>query len=245
MRCVLEARQHQQNCFITLTYDDENLPKSKSLDKTHLQKFFKRLRKQNPNTPLRYYACGEYGDRTKRAHYHACLFGMDFADKIEFRKIGDNTLYISEELNKLWGNGLTSIGNLTFESAAYCARYVLKKRLSVNKQRHSHYYLEEETGELIPVEQPFAAMSLRPAIARQWVERSGADIYSADKDFLVMRGKKLKPPKYFDNIYDKIDPTRIERIKKKRKEKRTELTIAELRTHEKITRARIINRKQV
>lgn len=242
MRCVLEARLHDRNSFITLTYNDEHLPKDKSLDKTHLQKFFKRLRKQKGR--FKYYACGEYGDRTQRAHYHACLFGMDFDDKIEFQKINDSTLYISEELNKIWGYGNTSIGELTFESAAYCARYVLKKKTGLSKCVQ-HTRLDEETGELIPVVQPYAVMSLATAIAKQWLSKNHGDIYNADKDFLVLRGKKLKPPKYFDNIYDTIDPERLARIKEKRQKERTNYTLEELRAHEKITRARIIQRKQV
>lgn len=241
MRCVLEARSHERNSFLTLTYSDEHLPKDKSLDKTHLQKFFKRLRKHKGQ--CRYYACGEYGETTKRAHYHVCLFGMDFDDKVELRKIKDITLYTSEELTRIWGFGHTSIGEVTFESAAYCARYVLKKKLGEGDLQH--VLLDEETGELITVVQPFAVMSLARAIGNQWLSKNHADIYGHDKDFLVMRGKKLKPPKYFDRLYDTIDNDRMERIKKQRKENRTERTLEQLRAHEKITRARIIQRKQV
>lgn len=243
MRCVLEARSHDANSFVTLTYNDENLPANKSLEPDHLRKFLDRLRKKKG--PFRYYACGEYGDHTKRAHYHACLFGMQFADKIELQKYGDTTLYYSAELEQLWGHGHTSVGDVTFESAAYCARYVLKKRLSVNKQRQSHYYLKEETGELIPVIHPFARMSLATAIGRQWLSKNHADIYSHDKDFLVMRGKEMKPPKYFDRIYDTINPERMARIKETRKEKAKNYTLEELRTHETRARARLIQRKKV
>lgn len=241
MRCVLEARSHDRNSFITLTYNDENLPKDRSLDRSHLTKFFKRLRKHKGS--FRYYACGEYGEQTKRAHYHACLFGMDFEDKQELRKIGENTLYTSEQLDRIWGYGFCSIGELTFESAAYCARYVLKKKLG--KGQLQHVLLDEETGELKPVVQPYAVMSLSTAIAKQWLSRNHGDIYNADKDFLVLRGQKLKPPKYFDRLYDTIDPKRLQRIKEKRKENHKDLSLKELRAHEKITRARIIQRKQV
>lgn len=247
MRCVLEARGHAHNAFITLTYDDDHLPANQSLDRTHLSKFLDRLRKKRG--PFRYYACGEYGDNTKRAHYHACIFGLDFPDKVEFRRIGDCKLYISHELNKLWGYGNTSVGALTFESAAYCARYVLKKKLSVGKKRQDHFVLQTDTGELVPVAQPFAAMSLGRgpgnAIGGLWWKQFHGDIYNGDKDFLVLRGKKLKPPKYFDKLYDLIDPVAMERVKKKREEEREELSIAELRAHERNTRARLISRKQV
>jgi len=249
MRCVLEARSHKDNSFITLTYNDENLPGDLSLNRQHLTKFFKRLRKQKG--PYRYYACGEYGDQTKRAHYHACLFGIDFEDKVELRKINEHTLYYSQQLTDLWGYGHTSVGELTFESAAYCARYVLKKK--VGQGDLQHVVLNEETGELTPVINPYAIMSngggkaatFRGGIATQWLHKNHGDIYNAEKDFLVLRNQKLKPPKYFDKLYDTINPARLEKIKKQRKENRTELTLQELRAHEKITRARIIQRKQV
>jgi hypothetical protein len=244
MRCVLEARNHEHNCFITLTYNDEHLPEDRSLDRQHLTKFFKRLRKHRG--PFRYYACGEYGDLTKRAHYHACLFGLDFADKIQFERKGDHTLYLSQQLTDIWGHGHCTVAELNFETAAYCARYVLKKKLTVARQQQLHHaLLDEETGELHQVQHPYATMSLRKAIAKEWMERYSGDIYNADKDFLVLRNKKMKPPKYFDAIYDTIDSQKLKRIKEKRKENRTELSLQELRAHEKITRARIIQRKQI
>lgn len=223
--------------MITCTLDDEHMPENQSLDKTHGQKFLKRLRKQRG--PFRYYWCGEYGDTTKRAHYHALLFGMDFPDKVQFFKKGDNTLYVSDELNKLWGMGHCSIAPLTFETAAYCARYALKKKLSENKNRLSYFSLETTTGELIPVQHPYATMSLKPAIGKAWFEKFHADIYGADKDFLVLRGQRMKPAKYFDKLLDEIDPVRMERIKARRKEERKERTPQELRAHAQIARARM------
>lgn len=247
MRCVLEARLHERNSFVTLTYSDDELPDDRSLNRSHLQKFFKRLAKAKG--PFRQYSCGEYGETTKRAHYHACLFGIDFDDKQELERRGDNVLYYSEELTRLWGHGHTSVGALTFETAAYTARYVLKKKLGNGDLQH--VLLHEETGELIPVAQPFAAMSrgnrLQPhnAIGHNWLKRYGTDIYSADKDFLVIRNQKMKPPAYFDRLFDTIDSERIERIKLKRKEERTPLSLQELRTHERITRARLIKKTKI
>ncbi|QXP08298.1 MAG: replication initiator protein [Arizlama microvirus] len=253
MRCVHEAQLHDENSFVTLTYSDEKLPQWGSLRKSDLQKFFKRLR--DHKGPFRYYACGEYGDATRRAHYHACIFGIDFADKTHFRKIGEHNLYISAELEKIWGHGNTSIGALTFETAAYTARYVMKKGLG--KQTNNYVRLDEETGEIIPLVQPYAAMSLRcnwrdendqlrtGGIGAQWLQKYHSDIYGHDKDFLVMRGKKLKPAKYYDKLYDKIDTAHMAEIKKQRIDNATEMTDNELRAREEITRARIINRRQV
>lgn len=240
MRCVHEAQMHSQNCFITLTYDDKHLPPHGSLYKPDLQKFFKRLRK-NIGT-FRYYACGEYGDNTDRAHYHACIFGLDFDDKIHFRRIGEHNLYISPQLNEIWGNGNTSIGELTFETAAYTARYVTKK---LSKGQSRYVRCDTETGEIIPLVQPFAVMSLRSAIAKQWLQRYHGDIYAHEKDSLYMRGKKMRPTKYYDKLYDIINPEHMAKIKEKRKTDTPKLTTDELRAREKIAHARTFNKTQI
>jgi len=82
LRCVHEAALYQDNCFITLTYNDENLPKTQTLVLEDVQKFWKRLRKHFKTKQIRYYLAGEYGELTLRPHYHACVFGFDFKDKI-------------------------------------------------------------------------------------------------------------------------------------------------------------------
>lgn len=241
MRCVHEAQAHSQNCFITLTYSDEHLPQFGSLERTHLTKFMKRLRKRRG--PFRYYACGEYGDQTQRAHYHACIFGLDFQDKVELRKIGENVLYISEELNEIWGHGNTSIGELTYASAAYCARYVMKKQTGKNAKPYTN--LDPYTGELTEIEQPYAVMSLRNAIAKDWFMQNHQDIYNCEKDFIVLRGKKLKPARYYDKMYDNINPTHLTTIKQNRVDNATPLTQDQLRAREQNVRAATISRKQV
>lgn len=142
MRCVHEAQLHEHNCFVTLTYNDESLPEHGTLYKPHLTDFWKRLRYHKGE--FRYYACGEYGENTKRAHYHACLFGIDFQDKKPFRRIGEHWLYISQELTEIWGHGNTSIGSLTFETAAYTARYVTKK---LSKGQSRYVRMDPQTGE--------------------------------------------------------------------------------------------------
>lgn len=214
LRCIHEASLHSQNCFLTLTYDEEHLPANGSLYKPDLQRFFKRLRKRKGK--FRYYACGEYGDTTKRAHYHGCIFGLDFEDKIPFRKSGEHTLYISEELNDIWGNGNSSIGELNFETAAYTARYVMKK--GFGKMANKFQTLDETTGELTAIVQPYATMSLRAAIGKEWLEKYASDIYGADKDYIVVKGRKMKPAKYYDKLYDKINNDHMEHIKRRRQD---------------------------
>lgn len=139
--------------------------------------------------------------------------------------------------------GNTSIGELTFETAAYTARYVVKKQLGKGGQRYVH--LDEETGEITDLQQPFAVMSLRPAIAAQWLRQYDSDVYGNNKDYIVMRGKKMKPPKYYDKIYDTIDPHHMQYIKIEREINHTKLKTEELRTHEKITRARMKKKTEI
>lgn len=140
-RCYCETKGWTNNCFITLTYNDENLPENGQLIKKDLQDFWKRLRYYyegketwvNPQNgkvenPIRYFVCGEYGPKTNRPHYHACVFNWK-PDDLKFYKenhAGDK-LYISKKLTKIWGKGYVIIGDLTYQSACYVARYVSKK----------------------------------------------------------------------------------------------------------------------
>lgn len=244
MRCVHEAQLHKNNCFVTLTYNDDHLPHWGTLHKPHLQKFFKRLRKSLPKSQrIRYYACGEYGESTQRAHYHACIFGHDFDDKVEFKRQGDNILYTSKILERIWGLGNTSVGALTFDTAAYTARYVTKKQLG--KGGPGYVHLDEITGELITLQQPFSAMSLRPAIAARWLHRYHGDIYGAEKDYVILKGKKHKPAKYYDKLYDTINPERMAYLKYKRETESEPQTEIQLATRATLTRANLAKKRQI
>lgn len=244
MRCVNEASLHQENAFLTLTYADQHLPDNGALLKSDLQKFVKRLRKNLGSAkPIRYYACGEYGDRTQRAHYHMCLFGHNFPDRKELSKSGEHTLYVSQALTNIWGLGNTSIGELTFETAAYTARYCMKKYNG--KKGEGFVTLDDQTGELIPLAKPFSIMSLKPAIGHSWLTKYHSDIYGADKDSLVMRGKKLKPARYYDKIYDTINPDHMEWIKHLRQQENKGHTTAELQAMAKISRSKYFTKKAV
>lgn len=135
-RAYLESQKWPVNCFLTLTYSNDYIPTKRTLKKADLQKFWKKLRKTQKE-PIRYIACGEYGPKTLRPHYHACVFNYRPTDLKEYKKniVGD-TLYTSEELNKLWGKGYVIVGNITYESAAYVARYVLKKAYGATNELH-------------------------------------------------------------------------------------------------------------
>ena len=125
LRCVHEASLHEQNCFITLTFNDENLLDNSGLKVSDFQNFMKRLRQKIAPRTVRFFHCGEYGEKFSRPHHHACLFGYDFPDKVLFRKTSSGNLYTSELLSSLWPFGFSTIAAVTFETAAYVARYVL------------------------------------------------------------------------------------------------------------------------
>lgn len=219
-RIMHERHEHDLACFLTLTYNDHYLPKDKSLDKRHMQLFFKRLRKyhhyNNPDAPkLKYYMCGEYGGNTNRPHYHAIVFGLDFADKRKHNKgkRGDQ-IYTSAKLNELWGMGYCWIGSATRQSAGYVARYCLKK---VNGERAVEHYqtVNTETGEISQVIPEYMACSQGIGLAH--FEQYHAQMYL--RDSCIVEGKETPIPKYYDRKLESINPTLMEHIKNRRKEK--------------------------
>lgn len=209
VRITHEAQLYRENSFITLTYSDEHLPEHGSLNYEHLQKFWKRARKQLGR--LRYYAVGEYGDESLRPHYHAVVFNRAFiADRIIVRE-QPTLLWTSPLLEAIWGLGQVTVGAVTFETARYCASYVTKKLRSKQK----YVRIDETTGELIALAQPRAFMSRN--IAKGWWERYGQ--HTADHDFVVINGRRQKPPKAYLRWLAKANPARAEEIKTQRKER--------------------------
>jgi hypothetical protein len=143
---------------------------------------------------------GEYGENFGRPHWHACIFGFDFHDKKLWKRSSSGSmLYRSPDLEVLWPFGHSSIGDVNFESAAYVARYIMKK--VTGKQAKDHY-IDPETGVCLKPE--FNKMSLKPGIGADFYKKYKTDIYP--HDYVVIRGKKLKPPKYYDKLYKKSDP---------------------------------------
>jgi hypothetical protein len=225
VRCVHEASLYQDNCFITLTFDDESLlarPNPYSLDVRDFQLFMKKLRKKY-GSKIRYFHCGEYGDQTSRPHYHACLFNFRPPDLVHIRNNSSgDPLYSSESLARIWGNGHVWIGELTFESAAYVARYVLKKvngkqQQQIGENGAKHYeWIHPETGELLERKPEYTTMSRRPGIAADWFKKYSSDLYP--KDFVTMRGVKQRPAKFYDRKFEEMKPLEFEKIKSKREE---------------------------
>lgn len=240
VRCVHEASLHEENCFITLTYNDDSLPLDNSLNKKHYQDFMKRLRFKFPNK-IRFFHCGEYGEKLGRPHYHACLFGHDFPDKIYWKTINGQPLFRSAVLEQLWPFGFSSIGTVTFESAAYVARYILKK---INGEKaHEHYQqTDQATGEILkPLQPEYTTMSRKPGIASGWLKKYMSDVYPSDE--IILKGKKLKPPRYYDNQYELIDAPSLDALKSRRKSNSllhlSDNTPARLRDREKVKQAQL------
>ena len=205
VRCMHEASLHSHNCFLTLTYSDESLL-SPSLKYKDFQDFMKRLRKHYPNDKIGFFACGEYGETNPktnvidgglyRPHFHALLFNFNFPDRVPCRMLGQADLEKSVIADKLWRHGAVKIGKVEFESAAYVARYAMKK--ITGDLAKAHYTLILDTGEVIEREPEMLHMSKRPAIGRRWFEKYGKQVYSHDA--VVCRGVEMQPPRYYDKL---------------------------------------------
>ncbi|AXH77585.1 MAG: replication initiator protein [Microviridae sp.] len=232
-RIMHEVTLHDLCQFVTLTYSDDQLPAGGTLVKKDWQDFMKRLRKAHGK--LRYFAVGEYGDTTVRPHYHAILFGIDFADKRAHSKNehGDQ-LFTSDLLDKIWGKGHAFFGKVTVQSARYVAKYCIKK---VNGSMASEHY-----GARSP---EFAVMSLKPGIGSGWFEKYQADVYPSD--FVVLQGKKRSPPRFYDERLAMLDVAALEAIKSRRLSKalkhRADQTPSRLKARQECLQARISLRK--
>lgn len=213
LRCVHEAELWSENCFITLTYSDENLPEGGTLVKKDFQDFMKRFRKrfsgidmdQEGNFPIRFFHCGEYGEKYGRPHYHAAIFNFIFDDLVLFKSKMGIKLYTSPSLQELWPHGFVTVGALTFESAAYVARYIMKKRYGAGADEHYDGRLPE-----------YITMSRRPGIGAGWFEKFSSDVYPSDT--CVIRGRVCKPPRFYDKLLESDNKALFDSIKESRKD---------------------------
>jgi hypothetical protein len=147
---------------------------------------------------------GEYGENFGRPHFHACIFGYDFHDKKLWQRTpAGSKLYRSSDLEKLWPFGYSSIGDVNFESAAYVARYIMKK-ITGKKQDEHYTKIDQDTGEIVKRVPEFNKMSLKPGIGADWYKKFKSDVYP--NDYVVVKGKKMKPPKAYDKMYKKSNP---------------------------------------
>lgn len=216
MRCHHEASLYDYNCFVTLTYSPSSLPSPPTVSVRPVQLFL-RLRKKY-GSGIRFFACGEYGETTRRPHYHLLVFNHHFGDQKfwKYNKRGE-PLYTSQSLEQLWEHkGFCSIGAVTFQSAAYVSRYIMKK--VTGDQAEEHYqWIDPETGEIHQLSPEFVTMSRRPGIGRGWFERWSSDVYP--DDFLTIEGKKMRPPRYYDDLFAEEERKQLDRLKGARKRK--------------------------
>lgn len=202
-RIMNEASLYMRNVFVTLTYNEDNLPQGGVLVKRDLQLFVKRLRKKLYPQKVRYFACGEYGSKGKfhRPHYHIIVFGWRPDDMYYFGKDNKgNAIYRSEELEKLWQKGYSSIGELTKDSAKYCAKY-LQKLNDLPEGRPK----------------PFTLMSRKPAIGTEAINESMLRtdrVYANGKYTRVPRAYLEYVKEDFPQLYENIKLRRMQSMKK-------------------------------
>lgn len=219
IRCLHESQMHERSSFVTLTYDEEHVPRDGGLDYRHFQLFLKRLRKQ---CLVRFFMAGEYGERTKRPHYHACLFGVGFDDRVLLRAGSPGLeLYSSKRLEALWPLGASSVGEVTLESAGYVARYTAKK-VTGEAAELAYSRVDPDTGEYFQVSPEFGHMSLKPGIGATWFEKFGREVWTRDA-VVVQDGVKLRPPRHYDQLLARDDDDLSQAIKLQRYIKSFEL----------------------
>lgn len=193
VRCHHEAQMYKQNCFLTLTYSNEQVPVDYSVKLDHFQKFMKRLRKKYQQK-IRFFACGEYGDDKLRPHYHSVIFNHDFSDKKLITIRNQNPVYHSPSLQQLWPFGSHELGAVTFKSSCYVARYCLKK--IGGDAADSHYFRPSPMdGQHYRVSPEFCVQS--KGLGQAWFDKYKSDAFPCD--FLVIDGKKVKPPRFYLN----------------------------------------------
>lgn len=209
---------YQNNIFLTLTYDDQHLPKE-GLDARALQNFLKRIRKhattrsthitKDHRHGIRYLACGEYGTQNERPHYHAILFNCGFTDRY---KVGGTTdkglLYASEALNQLWRNGDARFAEANTATANYIAKYTLKKTGRVSADRDG-------------VDRPpeFLRMSLKPFIGKKWLEQYATDLQNG---YLIVDGTKHSIPRTYIKELAKTTPTLADYVQRQKEKYRAQ-----------------------
>lgn len=188
-RIMHEKKMVGSACFVTLTYNEEEVPRVIGLDgleyatliKKDVQLFLKRLRKEIAPKKIRYYLCGEYGDTFGRPHYHCIIFGLGPAEAREL-------------VARCWKFGFSDVGDVSFDSASYVARYCTKLLTGKKKE----WYIVRN---IIP---EFSLMSRRPGIGASWLDKYGNEVKTHHN--VVVKGHLMAPPRYYrDKVYDESD----------------------------------------
>ncbi len=223
VRMLHELQLHEEACYVTLTYNNENLPTVSLPNKGELELwatlhprdltlFWKRLRK-HLGIKIRYFAIGEYGDVYQRPHYHFILYGYSFPDQVlappSIQKDSLDPLYVSQELSSIWPFGYHSIGSVTEKSIAYVARYTVNKRSK-----------RERRSDKDPRKPIFSTQSRNPGIGGDWFKRWRTDVYPSDT--VVIDGQERRPPRYYDRLLERDHPGLMAELKVARAERTEE-----------------------
>lgn len=270
IRCLHESQLHADNCFLTLTerpptdstgskvaqdarYSRANTAQKSPVDsvdgaitlsvKTH-QRFMKNFR-QVTGQKIRFYMCGEYGAQLARPHYHYLIFGYNFADRRPWCKNAQGeTLYRSELLDSIWKKGHAWIGEVSYQSCAYVAAYVMKK--ITGDMADDHYRRTDEAGNDYWLTPEFNLMSRNPGIAKAWFEKFHTDVFPHDR--VMTYETRLKPPRYYDKLLEVFDAKTFKEIKQRREQLGRKLapdnTPARLAAKETVARARLATKQR-
>lgn len=202
-RILDEASQYKDNCFVTLTYNEKHLPVDNSVSRREVQLFVKRLRKALAPVRIRFFACGEYGKKNSRPHYHLIIFNWYPSDSWFFKMDGKTKLYRSPQLERCWGLldkqtnvfdsfGFSTVAKVTYETALYCAKYMNKYQY--DKAR----YLHRRDPSFVLPSPPFVQMSNRPGIGFNCVYRCDLKY-----DRIYRNGKSTKIPRYYLKVMER------------------------------------------
>lgn len=211
---------HDTGSFLTLTYAPEHLPGDLSLNHRHWQLFAKRLRKEIG--PFRFLMCGEYGEKGGRPHYHAIIFGHDFRrDRYVWKENRHgHKLYRSPTVEKAWGFGHCSVGEVNLTTIRYVCGYIRKKQkgkattqISEDGLRPYELY-DSKTGEVIPIQPEYAQMSRMPGLGADFYAKYGDQIRAHDT--CILDGRELPVPEYYNRLTRRDYPERFAELKDKR-----------------------------
>ncbi len=259
IRIVHESYLHlddQGNSWLTLTYrspsecteqqlkDGHYVDKHYQLRPSHVSKFIRALRKQNPDHKIRYFYCGEYGDENQRPHYHVCLFNHSFKDQQLYKDDEGFYTYTSPSLDKVWPYGFSTIAELNFNTASYTAGYCFKK--ITGKRARDHYLRCDENGEAFWLLPEYIRMSTgrkKPCgLGAKFYEKYKSDIFPRDSTPVPGHGSVQLVPRYYEQILQNSDPATHELVKELRqtflKAHKQDFTPERLRDKYKCARAK-------
>lgn len=222
-RMMLELETSKKAVFVTLTYNNENLPPAQfddegnlmygTLYKRDVQLYMKRLRKEFENLRIRFYLAGEYGPSTLRPHYHAILFGIGLDDFVDLKYKGQNELgnnyYTSVLHDNIWKLGFSLLADVSWKTCAYVARYVTKKL-------NGPYAIDYAVRNVLP---EFALMSRKPGLGREYLELHPDCFDYQDINLSTPEGGlKIRIPKYYLKQLELTDKERYDKMIADRKD---------------------------